>query len=331
MGDSATLPRIKGATVRRFRDASDFVAMSRVSQRSWLGDGFEWLNTEADIANTYESLGDRDPREELIMIESDGEVIGYGDISWETADSNTTLLWNFVHLLPEWRSRGIRESVFAFNEAQLLQRAKRLGLEGYYQTWACDEPNDWKNIVLSNGYSPTWHLLEMIRPDIGRAPDFPLPKGLEVRPVPPDRYKDVWEGMMEAYRSEPWYSAKKFDEEHFKAWHSTDEFEPELWQVAWDGDRVVGAVQNYVNKRENEVFGTRRGHTERIFVAQDWQHKGVAKALISRSLKLLAGLGMTEAALDVNTANLSGAMHLYRGLGYAPVRTFTFYRKPLSY
>jgi mycothiol synthase len=104
---------------------------------------------------------------------------------------------------------------------------------------------------------------------------------------------------------------------------------PELWQIAWEGDEVVGGVHNYIDKEENEAFNRKWGHTEQIFVRRPWRKRGIAMALIARSLKILREHGMTEATLDVDTENPSGALELYESLGYRPYSEFIFYRKPL--
>lgn len=322
-------PKIKGLSFRRFRDKEDFARMVAVSQRSWLADGFEWLQTEEDIAISYKGREDRSLDDDLIMIEADGEVVGYGEIFTETIDKKSKIYWNSVHLLPEWRCRGLRETVFDFNERENLCRAKEGSYMGYLQAWANESPNDWRTIVLSKGFTPSWHILEMVRPNLDNIPDFPLPDGLEVRKVTERDYPQIWAGMKQAFRDEPWYTEWRFDDAHFRQWVESPDLDSDLWQVAWDGDKVVGTVQNFVKKAENEAFARSRGHTERIFVSRSWQRKGVARALISRSLKMLRDMGLQDATLDVNAENVSGALDLYQKMGYLPTYHFTFFRKQL--
>jgi hypothetical protein len=45
---------------------------------------------------------------------------------------------------------------------------------------------------------------------------------------------------------------------------------------------------------------------------------------------LLRARGMTEAALGVDTQNLSGALRVYGGCGFVPISRTTTYRKPLT-
>ena len=92
---------------------------------------------------------------------------------------------------------------------------------------------------------------------------------------------------------------------------------------------LVGGVHNHIDNEENQAFNRKWGHTEQIFVRRPWRNKGIAKALITRSLRILSEHGMTEATLDVDTENPSGALRLYENLGFKPYSEFIFYRKPL--
>jgi ribosomal protein S18 acetylase RimI-like enzyme len=56
----------------------------------------------------------------------------------------------------------------------------------------------------------------------------------------------------------------------------------------------------------------------------------LARALIARSLRLLKKKGMIEAALGVDTQNLSGALRLYEFMGFRPVKRASIYRKPMD-
>ena len=54
---------------------------------------------------------------------------------------------------------------------------------------------------------------------------------------------------------------------------------------------------------------------------------GLARALIARSFHVLKKQGMTEAAIGVDTENPSGALRLYEGMGFRPVKRNSVYRK----
>jgi ribosomal protein S18 acetylase RimI-like enzyme len=105
---------------------------------------------------------------------------------------------------------------------------------------------------------------------------------------------------------------------------------PELWQIAWEGDQVAGQVRSFINHKENAEQGRLRGYTECISVRRPWRRRGLAQALILRSLRILQEQGMTEAALGVETENISGALRLYQRCGFRQVHGGALYRKPFN-
>jgi GNAT superfamily N-acetyltransferase len=211
-----------------------------------------------------------------------------------------------------------------------LAREHPQGITKYIETYAHAEKNDWSSVLELEGYSPTWHLFEMVRPDLDNIPDLPLPEGVEVRQVRPEHYKTVWDAMKEALRDERSFSEDRYGDVAFEKELKEPIFSPEIWQIAWAGSEVIGGVHNYIKREENKALGRKWGHTERIFVARGWRKRGVARALIARSLKVLKDQGMEAATLDVDTENPSGALRVYESLGYKPTEHFVFYKKSLD-
>ncbi len=171
----------------------------------------------------------------------------------------------------------------------------------------------------------------MVRPDLENIPDFPLPEGLEVRPVRPEHYRAIWDANTEAFRDH-WGFAEP-TEADYQAWLNDPViFTPELWQIAWDTatDQVAGQVKGFINQAENERFNRRRGWCEFISVRRPWRKRGLARALIARTLQIFKERGMTESALGVDTQNLSGALRVYEACGFRPVQRSATYRKPMT-
>ena len=81
-----------------------------------------------------------------------------------------------------------------------------------------------------------------------------------------------------------------------------------MFVVAFDGDEIAGAVLNVIYEEENEILGLRRGWLDSVFTRRAWRRRGLARALIVRSLHLLHERGMDRAALGVDADNPSGAL-----------------------
>jgi len=92
----------------------------------------------------------------------------------------------------------------------------------------------------------------------------------------------------------------------------------------------VGGVMNYLHEKENQEFNRKRGYTEGIFVRRPWRRRGVAKALICRSMRMFRDIGMTETAHGVDANNPTGALQLYTGLGYRVNKEFIIFRKVME-
>ena len=69
----------------------------------------------------------------------------------------------------------------------------------------------------------------------------------------------------------------------------------------------AGQVRTFINEAENEKYNRKRGFTEFISVRRPWRKRGLARALIVRSLQLQKEQGMTESALGADSENISGA------------------------
>ena len=118
-------------------------------------------------------------------------------------------------------------------------------------------------------------------------------------------------------------------EEDFERWFTMPNIDTSLWRVAWDGDEVVGSVMTFIWSDENEQLGLNRAWLEHISVRRAWRKRGVAKALIADTLRMLRDAGFTDAALGVDAKNPTGALQLYESLGFRQLKTGIGFRKAI--
>jgi len=314
-----------------YRGKSDHEAMADVVNRSWAADLVDAVTTASDMEEKYAPSKTFDPAHDLMIVESNGSIVGLCEAHGMQEFGNVTAYSHLVHLLPEWRLPGIRESMLELNEARIREIADtRAGKrKKAFEIYANSEPNDLKVLLEKNGYKPSRYLFAMLRSLTESIPDLPLPKGVEVRPAKPEQYKTVWDATAEAMRDETTFTEERWNDEAFARYAKSSNFAPDLWQIAWEGDQVAGGVHNYIDEDENTELKRRWGHTEEIFVRRQWRRKGLAHALIARSFRLLKEKGMDYATLDMEAENPSGALRLYESLGYKKDREFIFYRKTL--
>jgi mycothiol synthase len=322
----ADSPKIAELRFRRFKGASDFPPMVAVTrgmrERSYA------VSAE-DLANDFDHTEGFNPRNDVLIAEVDGRVIGWTRV-WRTEDPTGLALYNhFVNLLPEWYGKGARGAMLRHSERRLKEIASqhREDADRMLQSTAVDTDTDWILTLESEGYKIFRYGVAMVRPDLENIPDLPLPEGIELRPVKPEHYRAIINAWNEACRD--MRGQIPMSDEEFKGFQESQIFDPSLWQIAWYRDQVVGTTMNFINKQANEEAGQRRGHVEAISVERSWRGKGIAKALVAGSLKCLKSRGMTEAVLGVDAENPSGALQLYEKMGFKVVKRGGVYRKRL--
>jgi GNAT superfamily N-acetyltransferase len=323
--------RLEGVEFRSFRSSKDYAEISRVMNASWKADHVKWSQTPKDVKLYYHRMKGFDPKRCFFIAEVKGRMTGCSYIAWRTKPDGAREYSLQSQVVPEWRGTGLREALLGLAEDRARGLAKRHSApRKYLDAWASFDENEWKSLLESRGYAAESHMLNMLNTHLEEARPLPLPPGIEVRRVEPEHYRRIWNASKEALREEPNYSDQAWTESAFRDHMKADTFSPHMWQIAWDGDEVVGGVHNFLDPHDVEAFGKRWCRTERIFVRKPWRRKGIASALISRSLIVLREAKMEGAMLMVDVNNPSKALKFYTKMGYETIEHFAFFRKGIG-
>jgi ribosomal protein S18 acetylase RimI-like enzyme len=324
------IPDITGLRFRYFQGESDFANILAVFNACKDVDGVDYTMTIENISHHYEHLERSDPFTDLIFVEIDNKVIGYGRVGWYPEDAGDRIYYGLGWVIPAWRRKGIGTAILKFIEHRSREIAADHPKDNkkYYQNDHNDQRADVAQMLKKNGYKEVRWGYEMVRPIAEPLPEVSLPKGLEVRPVPKNRYRDLFNADNEAFRDH--WGHVEATEEDYQRFLSQPTFNPSLWKVAWDQDQVAGMVLNHVNEEENREYQRKRGHTEDISVRYPYRRQGLASYLLVSSIKMFQEMGMEETALAVDTQNEHHALSLYEGVGYRVDKKDTVYRKPLT-
>lgn len=317
---------------RHHAGESDFPGLSGTYNAARLADGLSGVETLEEFTNQYTHLTNCDLARDLIVAEdAAGVIVGYGRTTWwvEEATDDRTLL-AILFLRPEARGRGVAGAMLDWLENRLGEVVREHPHPGgEYLTAYVDRGEDERlGLVAARGYAVHRTYAEMTRPLSDPIPDVPLPAGLTIRPCTWDDARAVWEADDRAFQDHAGYSRQT--ETDYERWKASHYGNPALWKVAFAGDTIAGQVLNYVNAEENERMGRLWGYTESISVQREWRRRGVARALITESMRMWRDAGMEYAALGVHTANPNGAFGLYEGLGYRITGMTWEYRRPLG-
>jgi mycothiol synthase len=330
--DIPDAPAIAGLAFRHFRGAQDYSKMVEVIAASAEADKIERVDTVEDITNAYSHLVNCDPYQDMIFAEVNHEVIGYSRGFWRQEENGPRIYTSVGFLAPAWRRKGIGASMFRWmeNRMRIIAASQPATEPSLLEGFVTNGNMSLAALLEKNNYQPLRYFVEMVRPDLESIPEFPMPKGLEVRAVLPEHHRAIWDADEEAFRDHWGYSPSS--EEDYQAWLGNKHvFQPEHWQIAWDvnTNEIAGQVRTYINTAENEKYNRQRGYTEFISVRRPWRKRGLARALIVQSLRVQKEQGMTESALGADSENISGATRVYEDCGFRVTKRHTIYRKPI--
>lgn len=331
MIETAQLPAIPGLRLRHYRGKEDHPAMLAVYAAVHQADGMDDVATLEDFALNYETLVNCDPDRDIVLAEVDTEVVAYTRVFWQdlVEGGRTYECFGFVH--PGWRRRGIGSALHRHNEARLREIAASHGEVGpkWFASEAVDADAGNEALLRGSGYEPVRFFIDMVASSLDGIAEPPMPDGIELRPVSREQYRVIWEASAEAFRDHwgevDWTEAdwERFDRE-------PDNADPRFWRVGWAGDEVAGVIHTIVPVEENEQHGRARVYVAGVSVRRPWRRRGLARALLARSLVAAREAGFTSASLGVDSDSPTGATALYRSLGFESERTFTAWRKPLE-
>lgn len=155
-------------------------------------------------------------------------------------------------------------------------------------------------------------------------PDSPLPGGVTIVPFHAE-LSEVVRAAKNAAFADHWGSQPTGQE----AWESMQRlpsFRRELCRIALVDDAVVGFVISEINEDDWVRQGSRSGYISLVGTVRSWRGRGLAGALLAQVLQAYRAAGLERAVLDVDAENPTGALGVYRRLGFEATAREVSYR-----
>jgi mycothiol synthase len=276
------------------------------------------------------------PETDSVFVWDGPELVGFGWQKTQVGEQKDHRIGLWGGVRPSHRGRGIGRRLLDWQ----LHRASEVaaGLDPNRATGvnvdALDHQADLLALAARAGFEPVRTFLDVARPTSEPVPPGEPIDGLELRPWSDDLDEPTRLAHGEAFLDH-WGSEPR-GVEAWKQWYTGHRgFRPDLSLVAVDpaGGEVVAFVlsaaypadweqgDNPVEAWINSV-GTRRA----------WRGRGVAAWLLAEVLERIAAsdTGFERAILGVDADNPTGALRVYRRLGFEDVRVaITLSRGPL--
>ncbi len=294
-------------------EPSDIPAIHELVRRSEVHDAIPFITTIDEIQQLFEASSlnaELDTR----VVEDGGRIVAFGHIWHQPSGVRQERAYLDGMVDPEYRRRGLGTRLIGWqlDRARTLLEAYDHDLPRYIRVEAL-EWLDNHHLYEAVGFEPVRWNQDMVRPltDIPPAAEIP---GIVIVPWS-DEHREAARQVNNAAFADHWGSTPKSVE----AWNERIlDFGTrlDLSFLALAGDEPVGLVINGHFAGDQAVTGRLDGWIETLAVLAGWRKRGVATALIQRSLEAFQAEGFSHAMIGVDSDNPTGASRLYQNLGF---------------
>ncbi len=251
-----------------------------------------------------------------IIVAPDGLIVGYEEVYPRSEDRLE--FDGYVH--PREAGRGLGTTLIRWAEERARQRVTEMQTTGQIilrgNTAAVDQ--NASAMFNAEGFALVrqfWRMeIEMIAP-----PDRPAwPKGTTARTMRLDRDERVVYATIEEAFADHWGHVPRSFEDWAQAVLHTNDFDPTLTFMAFDGNELAGAVVN--RYRDIAWVG-------QLAVRRAWRKRGLGLALLLHSFNEFYQRGDRTVGLGVDAQSLTGATRLYEKAGMRVTQRYDTYEK----
>jgi mycothiol synthase len=276
--------------------------------------------TPEELRHEWETPGFSLERDAFLVETSNGQIVGYEEFFNEHEHSRLRTD-GYVH--PGFKGRGLGTMLLRMVEQRAREEMilAEPGVRVALQSIIDNRDPDSHELHRNEGYQPVryhWRM-EIVLKAPPAKPEFPT--GIELRPfIEGEHDVKVWQAQNEAWRDH-WGSHDVALEEWQRSRLKDPEFDPTLWQIAWDGEEVAGFSLNR--------YRMGIGWIRTLGVRRPWRKRGLGEALLLQSFGEFYRRGASTIGLGVDAQNPTGATRLYLKAGMHPASEYATYEKEL--
>jgi len=237
---------------------------------------------------------------------------------------------------PNWRGFGLGSALLEWQETRARELftacENELEVPRWITTMGASTAHATVDLLTQNGFEKKRTWLEMVRDLSKPIPEAQLPAN--VRAVTPDGYsEETWAAYNDAFRDH--WGSRADTWEEWTAREARDDYRPGLSVVALgknsdDALEVGGLVITRVNSDQFAAHGGSFAYIHLMGVRRSWRGRGIASSLLLHALQAFSAAGLEMAELTVDADSLTGAVSVYKNLGFYEARRHATYAKELS-
>lgn len=285
--------------------------------------------TSVEDTRAWLSVPDFFPEKNVLIAEDEsGRIVGYAYLRlFDSGSENSFRTWFQVH--PSRRGQGLEalllKSLYAHAE-QRMGECLHATVDFFIavfdsESWRLPTLNEFGLEEVRRGWT-------MVRPTLDDVAEAQFPASIRTRPyrvgdddvachqTDNEVFRDHWghtEHPLEEWRH---LVAQPF-------------FKPALSILAEDASsgRLSGFCIVTIKEDENRRLNIKRGWIEILGVRREYRRQGLGTALVLAGMHNIRSAAMTQAALGCDSENLTGAVRIYKRLGFKVHKERLIYRR----
>ena len=273
--------------------------------------------SKEDVQRNWRRSGVGIGADTRVVETSEAGIVGYA--AFDNSHQDYARIRGSIYMDPEHRDAEIEDNLLdwiddrAHEALQHIPTGTRVVLS--HLVMAQDESR--RDLLLSRGYGLVHHSIRMRveLPQLTQAVELRVPAGISIRSC--DRSKDlaaVSTVVQEAFQ-EHWGFVERPSEEdvdRYERWLNDDpNIDMRVWHLACNATEVIGVCLGTSSYSGNP----KQAYIFTLGVREAWRGKGVGRALLAHAIGTFGARGCTAVDLDVDTANVTGALRLYECAG----------------
>ncbi|MGZ8781922.1 MAG: GNAT family N-acetyltransferase [Gaiellaceae bacterium] len=249
-----------------------------------------------------------DVARDIRVLEQNGRLIGYADVDGTREESPTW--WCDVKVAPDVPADEVVPELVGW----LDERAAT----GRLRVWTSETDRRIVDAFGALGFARSRHSYRMEIDLADETRESEWPDGIAVRTFEAADERCVYDAVVEAWLDTNDPSVETFEE--WQHWTTkADAFDPKLWFLAFDGDRLAG----FALCRQSST-DPKAGYLATLGVLRPWRRRGLGEALLLRSFQAFRERGYTRGTLGVDASSVTGATRLYERAGMRVYRDTVF-------
>ena len=275
----------------------------------------EWVTT------AWTAPGARLDRDFGVITDGEGAIAGYFMIEFEPPFTTVSVI-GAVAL--SHHNRGIGSAIIA--EVERRGRELAAGRENVTLRMGAlaGEPRV-AALLTAHGFREVRVFWSMTLRFDGPPPAPADVAGIDISTLVPGQEREVYQCAAEAFEDhwgDGFSSEESWLHRHVDA---SDSFDPELWFLAWKGERLIGLLLAIAEAEEDPALG----YVGLLGVRREARGRGIGEALLRRSFVTFHRLGKRGAQLVVDSESSTGANRLYERVGMTAQPRFAFWDRAL--